>query len=144
MVRDTSRAALIAMEQGNLLTKRRLQIYRALFRAGPCTANELLLEMPAEEVRNAANINTRLRELNLQGVVSEVGKKVCTVTGMNVIEWDVTSKMPKELPPKTSKFWYMVVDGNELVRAIDKNRAPVLYALKTYKTGRLVKLREVS
>jgi hypothetical protein len=39
--------------------------------------------------------NKRLSELRDQGVVEEVGQKICMVSGYEVILWDVTGLLPK-------------------------------------------------
>lgn len=95
MARHTSIEAFNTIKENGLLSKRRLEVYSALFKHGPCTANELgvqLRKMFAENVN--LNVVTRLGELRNVGVVSEIRERACSITGMTVIEWDVTSKLP--------------------------------------------------
>lgn len=98
MVRDTSIEAYRAIEESGLLSQRRHQVYKTLFEYGPCTANELAKNFWKMEFKIPRNVNlnivTRLGELRDLGVAKEVRTRQCSITGMNVIEWDVTSNLP--------------------------------------------------
>lgn len=80
----------------------RMQTYELLYKFGPMTAVEMVRKN-RERYGNESGIDSyhkRLSELRDIGVVYEVRERVCSVTGRNVIEWDVTDKLPGKLPPK--------------------------------------------
>lgn len=95
-VRQTSAEAYHTIQANGLLSKRRWEIYDALYRHGPKTGSELFkcLTLYGENPTHS-NIVTRLGELRDLGVAAEVGKKECEVSGMRVILWDVTDNLPK-------------------------------------------------
>jgi hypothetical protein len=75
-----------------LLNNMRWAVYNALFHDGPATAKELCKDNPAIE----DNGWKRLSELKDLGVVKEVGRRKCSITGQTTTVWDVTSKTPQE------------------------------------------------
>jgi hypothetical protein len=50
---------------------------------------------------NQQNIATRLGELRDLGIAKECRKRACSVTGLTVIEWDVTADLPVKRPKPT-------------------------------------------
>lgn len=100
MVRDTSIESYNTIKENGLLSKLKWKTYSALFDFGPCTAGELFQRAGWNHGKNNHNISSRLGELRNMEVVTEIGKTICSVTGMTVIKWDVTSKLPKKLPKK--------------------------------------------
>lgn len=105
MTRRTSVAAFDEIKESGLLSERRFQVYEALFNHGPCTANELRKYLSTSMPNNInLNIVTRLGELRDMGVAYEVRERPCRMTGMTVIEWDVTERLPRKLvKPKKIK-----------------------------------------
>jgi hypothetical protein len=108
MVRQTSITAYNQIKEEGLLSERRWQVYDTLFNHGPCTANELAKHFEKMNFLLPGNVNlnivTRLGELRNMGVVSELKERPCRVTGMTVIEWDVTDRLPIKLEqPKKIK-----------------------------------------
>lgn len=105
MVRETSQEAYFKIKDDGLLSERRWQVYDVLFRFGPLTGNEALRHLKREHGvggGNAPSIVSRLGELRNSGCAYEVRTRSCSVTGMNVIEWDVTKNLPIKLErPKT-------------------------------------------
>ena len=95
MARDTSIQAYKEIEANGLLSQRRWDAYKLLFNHGPCTAMELRAFMPKGVVDS--QIRARLNELRELGVAQELGTRKCILTGMEVIVWDVTSKIPKPI-----------------------------------------------
>lgn len=94
-VRETSIEAFKAITNNGLLSKRRMEVYSALFDHGPCTGSELNHMMSLSQKRGShANVLTRLGELRNFGVAKELGERRCLITGRMVIEWDVTDKLP--------------------------------------------------
>lgn len=100
MVRETSYAAYCEIRDKGLLSERRFQVYEQLYLHGPCTTNELFhrstLKLPSN---SNVNISARLGELRDMGVVTEIRQRPCSITGMLVIEWGVTDKLPQKFKP---------------------------------------------
>lgn len=93
-IRKTSIETYHQIEAEGLLSKMRFEVYAALFDHGPASSGELAIHI---EGTSRNNVATRMTELRNAGVVEEVGEKVCTVTGRNVITWDVTGNLPKKV-----------------------------------------------
>lgn len=93
-VRQTSIAVYNTIKDNGLLSKTRWMIYDALFKHGPCTANELFQKTRGSIHTTQANYHPRLGELRDCGVVYEVRERPCTTNGNVVIEWDVTDRLP--------------------------------------------------
>lgn len=103
-VRRTSIEAYNTIKENGLLSKRRWEVYEVLFNYGPLTGGEIGRKMAS--YRSAVstadrNIHARLTELRNFGVVYEVGERDCRVTGMSVIEWDVTEALPVKFEKPT-------------------------------------------
>lgn len=97
MIRETSIEAFNKIRDEGLLSNRRMQVYTVLFENGPLTGNEVFELLKNEyniQFKNAPSIVSRLGELRNMGVVKEVGKKLCSISGMTVILWDVTKNLP--------------------------------------------------
>jgi hypothetical protein len=108
MTRQTSVDAYHKIKDEGLLSARRWEAYDILFRHGPLTANELLAiakqEDPSRSWSHLETLTKRLRELCQSGVADEVGTKICSITGMTVILWDVTAHIPVKFEkPKRHK-----------------------------------------
>lgn len=100
MTRRTSRQALAEIEASGLLSRRRLQVFRAVVEHGPATAGELHAHLGGID---KAKVNARLTELRDLGVVIELGERRCRITGCEVIVWDATGDLPRKRrrkPPK--------------------------------------------
>lgn len=91
MSRATSEEAYRAIKENGLLSCRRFQAYDALYRFGPLTAAECWRHCPGTQIDS---IRPRMAELRRLGVVRETGRTKCSMTGMTVILWDVTSSLP--------------------------------------------------
>ena len=113
-VRDTSIEAYRKIKGDGLLSQRRLEIYIWLYWNGPATGNEIFRGIRGSSTINQANIPARLNEMREMEVVEERGTDKCSVTGMNVIVWDVTSNLPKpiEKPEKDQlQEWWIGPNG---------------------------------
>jgi len=95
-MRDTSIDAFHEMEE--VLSLMRLEAYNMLHDHGPLTGREMNARA------DNPSFHKRLSELEDMGVIYTPGKRVCTVTGLLVHEWLVTSGSPKKLikqaPPR--------------------------------------------
>jgi hypothetical protein len=67
--------------------------YNAMLNSAPCTAGELqeYIEKNQIKVKHAWKLLSQLRDL---GVIYEKRERKCNVTGRNVIEWDLSDKLP--------------------------------------------------
>ena len=96
--RQTSIDCYNEIKANGLLSKRRLEVYEAIFKAAPCTTNEALMFIHS----GSHGVGSRTTELRELGVIYEKGVKKCLVTGRSVIEWDLTDNLPKDIKLKTN------------------------------------------
>ncbi len=116
MIRKTSIDAYKQIEAEGLLSKRRWQVYKALFHEGPLTASQIANNIPGFKSESVGfNVHARLCELRSMGVVDEIGEVDCPITSRRVIQWDVNDKLPlkfeKEIRHKCKYCdgkWYTV------------------------------------
>lgn len=111
-VRDTSLDVYNRIKEDGVLSKRRLEVYLALFEHGPATSNELFRKMKGSIRVSQANIQPRLGELVQTGCVAELRERTCGVTGNTVIEYDVTSKYPLILKKRNKRI--VRVDADQM------------------------------
>lgn len=98
MVRKTSINVYNEIKNNGLLSKRRFEIYSAVFKYGPVTAMEVF-----KKLKLNTNQSGRFSELRDMGVIQEVGEKQCSITGRTAIIWEATDNLPKEINTKQSK-----------------------------------------
>ena len=104
MVRKTSIEAYRQITDNGLLSRRRLEVYRALFKHGPGTSAEIIDRAGMNQNNKAPNQSrARFTELREWGVALEVGVRECTITGKKAIVWDVTPYLPVKPPSKKPK-----------------------------------------
>jgi len=103
--RQTSIDCFNQIKAQGLLSKMRFKVYECILTNSPCTSAEALSTMLS---KNSAITSSRARftELRELGVIYEKGIKKCTVTGRNVIEWDLTDRLPidKKITTTTKKM----------------------------------------
>ena len=87
--RQTSIDCYNKIKEEGLLSKRRLQVYESIYNSAPCTASEVFKEKNLK-----TNQSGRFTELRDLGVIYEKGERICSITGRNVIEWDLTDRIP--------------------------------------------------
>ncbi len=90
--RQTSIDCYHKIKEEGLLSKMRLNMLEAIFNNSPCTASEAFKALGCK-----TNQSGRITELKELGVIHEVQTRICNVTGRNVIEWDLTDKLPKDI-----------------------------------------------
>ena len=100
VVRSTSRETYRQINTEGLLKGRRLVVYNWLFDNGPATGSEVVVGVTPEGQQRISQDRARLNELAAQGCIAEVGTVRCSVTGREVIQWDVTDRLPSALPKK--------------------------------------------
>ena len=120
MARLTSIETYRQIHSEGLLSQMRLETYSLLYAHGPMTASELLVK--GRDIHGMKsqrdNYQKRLGELRDAGVVYEVRERKCTITGRNVIEWDVTDNLPTKLTtkPKRLEILFCTLCRQEIVR----------------------------
>jgi hypothetical protein len=95
-VRDTSREAYEEIVRTGLLSGMRLEAYKAIYTHGPMTGRELDLYMYGV-AGQGRDYHKRLSELAALGVVREVERRPCNVTGKQAYVYDV---IPGALPDR--------------------------------------------
>jgi hypothetical protein len=103
MTRQTSIDCYNQIKANGLLSKLRLRALNAMLYSSPCTAGELQSHIDRNQiqVKHSWKLLSQLRDL---GVIYEKGIRKCNVTGKNVIEWDLTDKLPlKDKAPVVTK-----------------------------------------
>ena len=85
-MRATSLEAYKDIVNSGVLGKRQVEAYEVLYDHGPLTAGELVDES------GVSGLWKRLSELRDMGIIEEVGKRKCRITGAVCIEWDVNGK----------------------------------------------------
>ena len=90
--RQTSIDCYNEIRANGLLSKRRFEVYEALLSSAPCTSSEAIRN--AKTTFGVFGVSSRFTELRDLGVIYEVRTRECTVTGRNVIEWDLTDRLP--------------------------------------------------
>ena len=103
--RQTSIDCYNQIRANGLLSKRRFEVYEALLSSAPCTSSEAIRN--AKTTFGVFGVSSRFTELRDLGVIYEVRTRECTVTGRNVIEWDLTDRLPVNVKKsnKTKKLW---------------------------------------
>lgn len=96
MTRQTSVETYHQIIEEDLLSPLRAKVYSYLHAHGPCTANELVkaMALQGQKTKSRDYFAQRLSELRECGVVAEVGKRSCAVTGRTAIIWQTTNRLP--------------------------------------------------
>lgn len=96
MVRSTSIEVYLQIKREGLLGRRQQEVYECLYSHGPMNSTQIFnrLSLPT-------NQSGRITELELKGVIQEVGKAPCPITGRSATIWDVTSKLPSGVKRQT-------------------------------------------
>ena len=92
------------IKEEGLLSNMRFKVYEAILKKAPCTSGEAFATMTTKE-NQISQSRARFTELRELGVIYERGEKQCSITGRNVIEWDLTDRLPVNIknPNKTKK-----------------------------------------
>ena len=96
--RQTSIDCYHKIKAEGLLSKRRFETFEAIYKTAPCTRQEAL---QSSFMFNPLSLSAaRFTELRRLGVIYEKQMRKCKVTGVNVIEWDLTGNLPVKLESK--------------------------------------------
>ena len=117
-IRQTSIDCYNQIKQEGLLSKRRLEIYEAILKNAPCTTNEALKDVHS----GSHGVGSRTTELRDAGVIYEKDVRPCRVTGRNVIEWDLTDRLPVNIKQTNKTKKQRVNDALNSFRELYKNK----------------------
>lgn len=139
MTRKTSIETYRQIESEGLLSRRRLQVYQTLYKIGPATAAEISQEDQGSFTNPAKgdNSHARLSELMKMGCVEEVGTKACSITGRNVILYDVTSDIPKPYKAVKKESKSQILD-DLMAELIALKNKPILAEIKVRELNLLI------
>ena len=118
--RQTSIDCYNQIKNSDLLAKRRFETFDAIFRSAPCTRQEALEHT---NPLNALSLSAaRFTELRRIGVIYEKDVRPCKVTGRNVIEWDLTDRLPVNIKKTNKTKKHRVDDALNSLRELYKNK----------------------
>ena len=120
-IRQTSINCFNEIKRNGLLSKKRLEVYVAILKKAPCTSGEAFAIMTTKE-NQISQSRARFTELRELGVIYEKGLKKCTITGKNVIEWDLTDKLPVDFKNPNKSKKQKKNEALELLRELYKNK----------------------
>jgi hypothetical protein len=119
--RQTSIDCYNQIKSEGLLSKMRLKVYEAILRKAPCTSGEAFATMTTKE-NQISQSRARFTELRELGVIYEVRNRKCTITGMNVIEWDLTDKLPIKVKNTNKTKKQRIDEALKSLRILYKNK----------------------
>jgi hypothetical protein len=118
--RQTSIDCYNEIKNSNLLAQRRFETFEAIFKSAPCTRQEALEHT---NPINALSLSAaRFTELRRIGVIYEKDVRACKVTGRNVIEWDLTDRLPVTVKNTNKTKKHRVNDALNSFRELYKNK----------------------
>ena len=120
-IRQTSIDCYNKIKEEGLLSKMRLKVYEAILRKAPCTSGEAFATMTTKE-NQISQSRARFTELRELGVIYEVRNRKCTITSMNVIEWDLTDRLPLNVKNTNKTKKQRINDALNLLRILYKNK----------------------
>ena len=118
--RQTSIDCYNEIRANGLLSKRRFEVYEALLSSAPCTSSEAIRN--AKTTFGVFGVSSRFTELRDLGVIYEVRTRECTVTGRNVIEWDLTDRLPVNIKKSNKTKKHKIDDALNSLRELYKNK----------------------
>jgi hypothetical protein len=118
--RQTSIECYNEIRANGLLSKRRFEVYEALLSSAPCTSSEAIRN--AKTTFGVFGVSSRFTELRDLGVIYEVRTRECTVTGRNVIEWDLTDRLPVNVKKSNKTKKHKIDDALNSLRKLYKNK----------------------
>jgi len=118
--RQTSIDCYNEIRANGLLSKRRFEVYEALLSSAPCTSSEAIRN--AKTTFGVFGVSSRFTELRDLGVIYEVRTRECTVTGRNVIEWDLTDRLPVNVKKSNKTKKNKIDDALNSLRELYKNK----------------------
>ena len=95
--RQTSIDCYNEIKSEGLLSRRRMQVYEAIYNSAPCTSAEAMTNILKMNGDVLSQSRARFTELREQGVIYERGIRECKLTGRKAIEWDLTDRLPMNI-----------------------------------------------
>jgi|TARA_R110001583_G_scaffold56221_1_gene170027 hypothetical protein len=120
-IRQTSIDCYNQIKSEGLLSTMRFKVYEAILNNAPCTSGEAFATMTTKE-NQISQSRARFTELREMGVIYEVQNRKCTITGMNVIEWDLTDKLPINIKKSIKTKKHRVDDALNSLRELYRNK----------------------
>tara|TARA_R110002167_G_scaffold404_2_gene1838 strand:+ start:65 stop:478 length:414 start_codon:yes stop_codon:yes gene_type:complete len=117
-IRQTSIDCYNKIKEEGLLSKRRMEVYKAILKNAPCTTNEALKDVHS----GSHGVGSRTTELRDAGVIYEKDVRPCMVTGRNVIEWDLTDRLPVIIKNSNKTKKQRLDDALNSLRELYKNK----------------------
>lgn len=109
-LRQTSLEAYRHIESEGLLSRVRFEVYSILFHHGPLTMADIHKRLSKGRSVSGGTYTSRLSELERMGVIREVKRVKCPITGRTATLWDVTSSLPIKFE-KPKKLKCKACDG---------------------------------
>tara|TARA_R110002020_G_scaffold209230_2_gene415182 strand:+ start:1303 stop:1722 length:420 start_codon:yes stop_codon:yes gene_type:complete len=129
--RQTSIDCYNQIRANGLLSKRRFEVYEALLSSAPCTSSEAIRN--AKTTFGVFGVSSRFTELRDLGVIYEVRTRECRVTGRNVIEWDLTDRLPVDIKKSNKTKKDRINEALTSFRLLYKNKN-----ISTYEDWKMV------
>tara|TARA_R100000781_G_scaffold539_5_gene904 strand:- start:1295 stop:1717 length:423 start_codon:yes stop_codon:yes gene_type:complete len=120
-IRQTSIDCYTQIKQEGLLSKKRLEVYKAILKKAPCSSGEAFATMTTKE-NQISQSRARFTELRDLGVIYERGEKKCSITGRNVIEWDLTDRLPINIKKSKTTKQHRIDNALNSLRELYKNK----------------------
>lgn len=121
-IRQTSIDCYNEIKKNGLLSKKRFEVYKAILKNAPCTSGEAFATMTTKE-NQISQSRARFTELRELGVIYEKCVRKCKITGVNVIEWDLTDKLPKNIKLSNNNKKNRVNNALNALRKLYKNKS---------------------
>lgn len=120
MARQTSIDCYNEIKANGLLTKIRLKVLENVLELAPCTGTELGDHMLKKyNINGSWRVLTHLRDV---GILYETGTRKCTVTGREVLEWDLTDNLPTKVKPIVNTKKNRIKTALSELRVLYKNK----------------------
>lgn len=129
MTRSTSIEVYHQIEAEGLLSKRRFEVYSCLYEHGPLTQREVT-DRISNKYAAERSYTPRFAELESMAVIKPIGERLCSITGRQVLVWDVTNKLPKKiitesLPTKRELIEALCLQLEKMCKHLDKQGTSV-------------------
>ncbi|WP_340156711.1 hypothetical protein [uncultured Winogradskyella sp.] len=119
-MRQTSIDCYNQIKNSGLLSKRRFETYEAMVKIAPCTASEV--QKSINYFDGGRDCMKRISELNKLGVIYDKGTRTCNVTGRNVVEWDLTDRLPVNVKSSNNTKKHRINKALNSLRQLYKNK----------------------
>jgi hypothetical protein len=119
-MRQTSIDCYNQIKNSGLLSKRRFETYEAMVKIAPCTASEV--QKSINYFDGGRDCMKRISELNKLGVIYDKGTRTCNVTGRNVVEWDLTDRLPVNVKSSINTKKHRINEALNSLRQLYKNK----------------------